>query len=234
MKELIKIGEKEVKKMEYKNIPVITFNMIDELHKRKKGTARKTYNRNKKRFIENKDYFYVKPTDFQPSVKETAEIYNFGTYLLTESGYLKLVKSFRDDLAWKIQDILIEAYFKIKEYTKEEVDRIVSKEKRRELTDAIKESGLNEQMHGFAYKNFTELIYKLVFGMSSKKFKEAKGITGNLRDYLTPIQLTTIAKLENATKSFVDLGMKYHEIKVMLNNHLPDKIKEDCSRMIEI
>jgi prophage antirepressor-like protein len=134
---------------------------------------------------------------------------------------------------WVFKDVLPEIR-KTGKYTKEEVDRIVSKEKRRELTDAIKESGLNEQMHGFAYKNFTELIYKLVFGMSSKKFKEAKGITGNLRDFLTPIQLTTIVKLENATKSFVDLGMKYHEIKVMLNNHLPDKIKEDCSKMIEI
>lgn len=34
---------------------------------------------------------------------------------ITESGYLKIAKSFTDDLAWKVQDALIESYFAVKQ-----------------------------------------------------------------------------------------------------------------------
>lgn len=34
------------------------------------------------------------------------------THLITESGYLMLVKSFRDDLAWGVQRALVNSYFK--------------------------------------------------------------------------------------------------------------------------
>lgn len=34
---------------------------------------------------------------------------------MTESGYLMLVKSFNDDLAWQVQRCLVNAYFKVKE-----------------------------------------------------------------------------------------------------------------------
>lgn len=38
-----------------------------------------------------------------------------GLVLLTESGYLMLVKSFTDDLAWKVQRQLVKTYFSWKE-----------------------------------------------------------------------------------------------------------------------
>lgn len=34
-----------------------------------------------------------------------------GLTVLTERGYLMLVKSFTDDLAWQVQDALVESYF---------------------------------------------------------------------------------------------------------------------------
>lgn len=37
--------------------------------------------------------------------------------LITESGYLMLVKSFTDDLAWTVQRALIKTYFKAQELT---------------------------------------------------------------------------------------------------------------------
>lgn len=36
------------------------------------------------------------------------------TYLLTESGYLMIVKTFSDDLSWQVQRQLVNAYFKAK------------------------------------------------------------------------------------------------------------------------
>ncbi len=90
---------------EYKNVRVVTFKDIDTVHERPDGTARKRFNDNKKYFIEGEDYFVVKPS----------EINNRGTTLITETGYLMLVKSFTDDLAWKVQRELVNNYFRVKD-----------------------------------------------------------------------------------------------------------------------
>lgn len=42
-----------------------------------------------------------------------------GITLLTESGYLLIAKSFTDDLSWKVQRQLVNAYFKVREVQKE-------------------------------------------------------------------------------------------------------------------
>lgn len=47
--------------------------------------------------------------------KDQEDINNRGTTYLTESGYLLLVKSFTDDLAWNVQRQLVNSYFKFRE-----------------------------------------------------------------------------------------------------------------------
>lgn len=96
---------------------VVTFKDIDRVHDRPEGTARKRFNDNKEHLVENEDYFKIKKSDDQMSEKRTLgiEIPNRGITVLTESGYLLLVKSFTDDLAWKIQRQLVNSYFKFKE-----------------------------------------------------------------------------------------------------------------------
>ncbi|MDE6520368.1 MAG: ORF6N domain-containing protein [Ruminococcus sp.] len=101
---------------EYEGQRVITFKDIDRVHERPDGTARKRFNDNKKYFIENEDFFVVKQSDVQ--IYSTGfEVPNRGITLLTESGYLMIVKSFTDDLAWSVQRQLVNAYFKLKELT---------------------------------------------------------------------------------------------------------------------
>lgn len=96
---------------------VVTFKDIDTVHDRPEGTARKRFNDNKEHLIENEDYFKIKKSDVQMSEKRTLgiEVPNRGITVLTESGYLLLVKSFTDDLAWKVQRQLVNNYFKFKE-----------------------------------------------------------------------------------------------------------------------
>lgn len=97
---------------EYQGQRVVTLKDVDTVHKRPEGTARRNFNDNKERFIKNVDYFFVKPADVQTYDFRTSEINNSGTYLLTESGYLMLVKSFTDDLAWDVQRKLVDTYFR--------------------------------------------------------------------------------------------------------------------------
>ena len=102
---------------EYNGHRVVTFRDIDTVHNRPEGTARKRFNENKKRFIEGEDYFIVN----QPSEIRTLGITRpqggtpSSVILLTESGYLMLVKSFTDELAWSVQRQLVNTYFRVQE-----------------------------------------------------------------------------------------------------------------------
>lgn len=115
MTNTIKIMGNDVTIKNYNGERVVTFKDIDAVHQRPTGTARKRFNDNRKHFIESVDYFIVKPSDVQMSEIRTSEINNRGTTLITETGYLMLVKSFTDDLAWKVQRELVNSYFRVKE-----------------------------------------------------------------------------------------------------------------------
>lgn len=110
--EMVGIGEHVLPVKEYKGQRVVTFKDIDIVHNRPTGTARKRFNDNKKHFIEGEDYF-VRKTD--EAMHEFGVIAPNGLILITESGYLMLVKSFTDDLAWTVQRELVKNYFRVNE-----------------------------------------------------------------------------------------------------------------------
>lgn len=112
MSNLIKINNKDLQIKEFKKQRVITFKDIDAVHERTEGTARKNFNNNKRYFIEGVDYFVAKPSDVN---NFPIQLNNAGTTLITESGYLMLVKSLTDDLAWKVQRELVNNYFRGKQ-----------------------------------------------------------------------------------------------------------------------
>ena len=128
--ELQKIGSHEIAVKTYNAQRVVTFKDIDTVHERPDGTARKRFSDNRDRFVEGVDYFVVKPDDIRMSEKRTTgilpeEVNNRGTALITETGYLMLVKSFTDDLAWTVQRQLVDSYFRTyKRMTPEEMMRI--------------------------------------------------------------------------------------------------------------
>lgn len=98
---------------EYNGHRVVTLRDVESLHRRPAGTAKTNFQNNKKRFLEGEDYFILQPS--QKNEIHTFKIPNRGLTILTESGYLMLVKSFTDDLAWQVQRQLVNTYFKAKE-----------------------------------------------------------------------------------------------------------------------
>lgn len=110
--QIIKINNTHLSVKEFKGQRVVTFRDIDMLHERVEGTARKRFNDNKKHFIQNEDYFVLNSDEAVRSFKTIAPN---GLKLITESGYLMLVKSLQDDLAWKVQRELVNNYFRVKE-----------------------------------------------------------------------------------------------------------------------
>lgn len=99
---------------EYKGQRVVTLKEIDEVHQRPEGTAKRNFGANRDHFIENTDFFIVKPSDIEKDEFRTFEIPNRGLIVITESGYLMLVKSFTDDLAWTVQRELVNSYFRVR------------------------------------------------------------------------------------------------------------------------
>lgn len=106
---------------------VVTFRDIDEVHQRPEGTAKKAFSRNRKRFIRGVDYFIVTRSEIQKSVKDTLEYFgdipNRGITVLTETGYLMVVKPFTDDLSWKVQRRLVSSYFNCGKLQNELINR---------------------------------------------------------------------------------------------------------------
>ena len=106
---------------------VVTFRDIDEVHQRPEGTAKKAFSRNRKRFIRDVDYFIVTRSEIQKSVKDTLEYFgdipNRGITVLTETGYLMVVKPFTDDLSWKVQRRLVSSYFNCGKLQNEVINR---------------------------------------------------------------------------------------------------------------
>lgn len=115
MTELVNVEGTELSIREYNGQRVVTFRDIDNAHQRPAGTAYRNFRQNKKYFSEGKDYIVVKP-DFKTYEIRLSGITpnKKGTTLITERGYLKVVKSFNDELSWKVQDALVDAYFAVK------------------------------------------------------------------------------------------------------------------------
>lgn len=127
MSEVVTIEDTEMQIREYDGQRVVTFKDIDTVHRKKRDTSRRTFNKYKDRFSLGEDYIVLSlksEADKENSNRTDSPIRNIsipnrGITVLTESGYLLLVKVFDDDLAWKVQRQLVNSYFRLKEIKEE-------------------------------------------------------------------------------------------------------------------
>ena len=110
----IEIAGQDIQVAEYLGRRVVTFAMIDHLHQRPPGTARRNFSTNQSRLVKGEDYFHIVDSE-RLNVFRTSGILAAAAneiIFLSESGYLLLVKSFKDDLAWDVQRQLVAGYFR--------------------------------------------------------------------------------------------------------------------------
>lgn len=113
---LVHIGNADILIKKYKGQRVVTFKDIDMVHERPEGTANKRFLDNKKRFVEGEDYFIISNSEIRKShIIPISDNDYMDKVLITEQGYLMLVKSFTDDLAWKVQRELVNGYFRVQQ-----------------------------------------------------------------------------------------------------------------------
>lgn len=101
----------------------------------------------------------------------------------------------------------------IKKVTDERVERYILRKFgisiRRSLTDAIKQI-LNPAPHeGYIYANYTNALYRVLFGMECKPYKASLGLgeKDSLRDTVDDNTLTSIAKAEEFMGNLIISGV---------------------------
>lgn len=95
---------------------VVTFKDVDRVHRRPEGTASRNFRKNRKHFLETVDFYEISSDEIRRNkIMSVPEALKRSMIFLTETGYLMLVKSFTDDLAWKVQRALVNNYFRARE-----------------------------------------------------------------------------------------------------------------------
>lgn len=144
-------------------------------------------------------------------------------YEMDRDGFSLLVMGFTGDkaLQWKIR--YIEAFnameSELKRIYTERQQWQIERDKgvviRHILTDTIKMKITDSPHKIFAYPNYTNLIYRTLFGKSAKELEKEMGVKAreNLRDYFTGEALSRVQSMEMLVSSLINCGWGYKEIK---------------------
>lgn len=185
----ILINGVEIETKEYKGQRVITSYDVAKLHEKEVNDVTKNFNNNRDKFILNEDYFLINKNDISErkiSVQEFIPNNVKEIPIFTESGYLMLVKSFTDDLSWKIQRMLVKSYFIVatgqiqtKQLTKIEALKMaleteLENERLRIENEAQNEiiKGLNGDLQPYQIEDIINRIIRVGGGNYGMKFNE--------------------------------------------------------------
>lgn len=110
MNHIMQINGIDTPMIEIGDVRVVTIKQIADLHKSTYQNVMQNFFRNRKHFIEGTDFYEF--AELGEKFSSTYGIHASTRLFFTETGYLMLVKSLTDDLAWKVQRILVNSYFK--------------------------------------------------------------------------------------------------------------------------
>lgn len=150
------------------------------------------------------------------------------TFLLTLSRNTEQVVNFKSALVSK--------FFELRE---KEQARQNARLECKDMTDAIKQQRELEgkEAKSFHYSNEHNLIYKIVLGVTKKKYVETFELEPNsLRDQLPTQHIKAIEHMQRLNTSLIEIGMDYYKRKEQLNkvfNQKFAKLIEDEINLIE-
>lgn len=140
-------------------------------------------------------------------------------YLLTEKGCEFVSNKAPGEKGAVFTALYVEAFHAMRdELARRREQRAIGKPIRRSLTDALRDSGEVERMHGHAYATFTNLAYQLSIGKSARQLKQECGADKDAKavDLLTASELEIYQRKEAAIAVLLDAGLGYDGIKAAL------------------
>lgn len=147
-------------------------------------------------------------------------------YEMDRDGFSLLVMGFTGEKAMKWKLKYIEAFNSMENelrriYTERQqwqIERDKGVVIRHILTDTIKMRVSESANKKFAYPNYTNLIYRTLFGKNAKELEEEYGVKSRetLRDYFTGNDLANVQSMEMLVSSLISCGWGYAEIKAFI------------------
>lgn len=137
-------------------------------------------------------------------------------FLVTRDGFVLLAMGYTGELAMRFKEAYIKQFNAMESALR---GKLIEREKgiavRQALTKALQQSTENERMHGHAYSTYTNVIYKVLFGMNAAQLREKYRIkaSDNLRDCFTQEELRAIQSMECLVSGLVDCGWEYTAVK---------------------
>lgn len=121
----------------------------------------------------------------------------------------------------KFKVTLVRAFYTMRDdLVKRKETRDLAKIDRSNLTKSICDSGEQERMHNRGIPNYTNLIYKSIFGMNKKKLIEGRGLNYNkdmnTREFLNEDEIEQVRLREGMVSQLLDFGYDYSQIKNIL------------------
>lgn len=145
----------------------------------------------------------------------------YNTTLYTAKGVYEICRWSHQAKADAFMDWVWDVIEQIRKIDKSKLNYLIKREAgkatRRILTDAIDK--LPDSPHKkFKYKQFTDLIYKIVFNKNTKQLREQFEINKDcdLGDYFTLDELEKIKNVEGEISVFIGYGYSYQDIKSLL------------------
>lgn len=154
--------------------------------------------------------------NFEQSTYVNAQGHNQPMVIMTRDGFTLLVMSYTGALAMKFKEAYIKQFNAMETVLR---GKLIEREKgiavRQALTKALQQSTEDERMHGHAYSNYTNCIYKVLFGKSAAQLRADYGIgkADNLRDCFSQEDLNAVQYMEHLVSGLVGCGWEYAKIK---------------------
>lgn len=140
-------------------------------------------------------------------------------YYITKDGFTLLVMGYTGDIAMRFKEAYIKQFNAMERVlTGKQIEREKGIAVRQSLTKALQQSTENERMHGHAYSTYTNIIYKVIFGMDAKRLREKYGIEKkvNLRDCFSAEELKALESMECLVSGLIDCGWGYDQVKTFI------------------
>lgn len=150
-------------------------------------------------------------------------------YLITRDGFTLLAMGFHgaEAMKWKVEYIdafnAMEAEIK-RIYTERQqwqIERDKGVVIRHILTDTIKMKIADSPHKRFEYPNYTNLIYRTLFGKTAKELEQEYGVKPKefLRDCFTGSDLEKVQSMEMLVSSLINCGWGYEQIKSFISEN---------------
>ena len=217
------------------NDMVISTNQIANFYECGLEAVKTIIKRNREEF-ENDGMLVVKGQDLKDFKEKIGEVQNEPTLnyassltILPKRSLLRIGMILTNNaIATKIRNYLLNIEEKTDVDRKSwAIQREVGIIERKRMTSAISKYIPESKHKKFAYPNYTNMIYRILFGCDAKTLRSAKNVKTNdaLRDSFSESELRKVEEVETIVTGLISMDFTYKQIEQMLKDRFIKKLE---------